>query len=83
MKINRNALDRLASEVRAEINNRVDSVKIISIDFDNITNSALYPGYTARTEGGSAKDRLMIAKYIIQVMGRHMRQLESRYIAAT
>ena len=82
MRINRNALNRLASEVRDEINNRVDSMKIISIDFDDITSNDLIPGYTVRTEGGSAKDRLMLAKHIIQVMGRHKRQLENRYIAA-
>lgn len=81
MKINRNALDRLASEVRDEINNHVYSMKIVSIDFDEITSGDLIPGYTVRTEGGSAKDRLMLAKHIIQVMRRHVRQLDNRYIA--
>ncbi|WP_407530249.1 hypothetical protein [Methylobacterium oryzisoli] len=82
MKIDRDVLDHLASEVRDEINSRSGLMRIISIDFDLIERNDRFPAYTVRTEGGSAKDRLKLAKHIIEVMGRHMRQLENRYVAA-
>ncbi|WP_410823531.1 hypothetical protein [Methylobacterium oryzisoli] len=82
MNFDHNTLNRIASEIRAEINSRAGHIKIVAIEFAEIGGGGQPPACTIKTAGGTVKERLKFAQNVIEAMGRHKRQLETRSAAA-